>query len=83
MYLFFKKSIFVAFPNSDMMYRCIRVAESKVVAAKDTTRTTISAVIIKFQESNSTLLVFINGTLILLIVWMIVEGIIYMKNKIT
>ena len=44
---------------------------------------TISALIIKFQESNSTLLVFINGTLILLIVWMIVEGIIYMKNKIT
>ena len=44
---------------------------------------TISALIIKFQESKSTLLIFINGTLIILVVWMIIEGIVYMKNKIT
>ena len=44
---------------------------------------TISALIIKFQESTSTLLIFINGTLIILILWMIIEGIIYIKNKIT
>ena len=41
-YLFFRKLIFVAEPNSVIIYRCILVAESSVVAANDTTRTAIS-----------------------------------------
>ena len=42
MYLFSNKLNFVAFPNSQIIYLCILVAESSVVAANDTTRTTIS-----------------------------------------
>tara|TARA_X000001036_G_scaffold159549_1_gene151362 strand:- start:2096 stop:3748 length:1653 start_codon:yes stop_codon:yes gene_type:complete len=43
---------------------------------------TISALIIKFNESYTTLLILINGTLLLLIFWMLTEGIIYfLKNK--
>ena len=38
---------------------------------------TISALIIKFNQSTTTLLYLINGTLIILIIWMIIEGIIY------
>ena len=41
---------------------------------------TISALIIKFKESQDNLLLIINGTLIFLIVWMIFEGIIYYFN---
>ena len=41
-YLFFRKSIFVAKPNSLIMYLCILVAESSVVAANETTKTAIS-----------------------------------------
>ena len=41
-YLFSKNLIFVADPNSVIIYLCILVAESSVVAANDTTRTTIS-----------------------------------------
>ena len=43
---------------------------------------TISALIIKLSDSNTTLLIIINGTLILLILWMLTEGVIYfLKNK--
>ena len=43
---------------------------------------TISALVIKFQESTTNLLLVINGVLIFLILWMITEGLIYyMKNK--
>ena len=38
---------------------------------------TISALIIKFTQSTSSLLYAINGTLIALIIWMIIEGLIY------
>jgi len=42
---------------------------------------TISALIIKFNQSTTTLLYLINGTLIILIIWMIIEGLIYcLKN---
>ena len=43
-YLFSKNLIFVADPNSVIIYLCILVAESRVVAAKDTTRTTIRVI---------------------------------------
>jgi len=42
---------------------------------------TISALIIKFNQSTTTLLYAINGTLIILISWMIVEGAIYCLKK--
>ena len=42
---------------------------------------TISALIIKFNSSTTTLLSMINGTLILLIFWMIAEGVIYFINN--
>tara|TARA_Y100001936_G_scaffold142008_1_gene138519 strand:+ start:3354 stop:5003 length:1650 start_codon:yes stop_codon:yes gene_type:complete len=42
---------------------------------------TISALIIKFNQSTTTLLYAINGTLIILIIWMIIEGIIYCLKK--
>jgi len=41
---------------------------------------TISALFIKFQSSANTMVLFINGTLIFLIFWMIIEGIIHIKN---
>ena len=43
-YLFLNKFKFAAFPNSQIIYLCILVAESRVVAAKETTNTTISVV---------------------------------------
>ncbi len=42
---------------------------------------TISALIIKFNQSTTALLYAINGTLIILISWMIVEGAIYCLKK--
>ena len=42
---------------------------------------TISALIIKFNQSTTTLLYAINGILIILIIWMIIEGIIYCLKK--
>ena len=42
---------------------------------------TISALFIKFQESTNNIILFINGTLIFLIFWMIIEGIIHIKNN--
>ena len=42
---------------------------------------TISALIIKFNQSTTTLLYAINGTLIILISWMIIEGAIYCLKK--
>ena len=42
---------------------------------------TISALIIKFNQSTTTLLYVINGTLIVLIVWMVIEGVIYCLKK--
>tara|TARA_Y100001968_G_scaffold287808_1_gene289532 strand:- start:1843 stop:3492 length:1650 start_codon:yes stop_codon:yes gene_type:complete len=42
---------------------------------------TISALIIKFNQSTTTLLYAINGTLIILISWMIIEGTIYCLKK--
>ena len=42
---------------------------------------TISALFIKFQESTNNMVLFINGTLIFLIFWMIIEGIIHIKNN--
>ena len=43
---------------------------------------TISALFIKFNQSTTFLLKGINGTLILLILWMIFEGVMYCFNKI-
>ena len=43
-YLFFKKIIFVAEPNSLIIYLCILVAESSVVAANETIKTTINVI---------------------------------------
>ena len=42
---------------------------------------TIWVLIIKFQHSNSSLLMIINGALIILILWMIVEGCLYCYNN--
>ncbi len=42
---------------------------------------TISALIIKFNQSTTTLLYLINGTLIILIIWMVIEGVIYCLKK--
>ena len=42
---------------------------------------TISALIIKFTQSTSALLYAINGILITLIIWMIIEGLIYCIRK--
>ncbi len=42
---------------------------------------TISALVIKFNQSTTTLLYLINGTLIILIIWMVIEGIIYCLKK--
>ena len=42
---------------------------------------TISALIIKFQQSQTGLLTVINGTLITLIVWMIIEGLMYCLER--
>ena len=41
---------------------------------------TISALIIRFNQSKTMLIYFINGILIILIMWMIIEGIIYCFN---
>ena len=41
---------------------------------------TISALIIKFNQSHNNLVLIINGTLIILILWMITEGCIYCFN---
>ena len=41
---------------------------------------TISALIIRFNQSKTMLIYFINGILIILIIWMIIEGIIYCFN---
>ena len=41
---------------------------------------TISALIIRFNQSKTTLIYFINGILITLILWMIFEGLIYCFN---
>ena len=41
----------------------------------------ISALIIKFQTSSNNIVLFINGILIFLIIWMIIEGLIHVKNK--
>tara|TARA_Y100001968_G_scaffold328203_1_gene374910 strand:- start:98 stop:1747 length:1650 start_codon:yes stop_codon:yes gene_type:complete len=43
---------------------------------------TISALFIKFHNSSNNMLLFINGTLIFLIFWMIIEGILHIKNNI-
>jgi len=43
---------------------------------------TISALFINFQGSTSNMLLFINGTLIFLIIWMVIEGAIHIKNNI-
>ena len=43
---------------------------------------TISALIIKFKDSGNNLLMFINGTLIFLILWMILEGFLYYRKNI-
>tara|TARA_B100002052_G_scaffold79082_3_gene72142 strand:- start:21862 stop:23508 length:1647 start_codon:yes stop_codon:yes gene_type:complete len=42
---------------------------------------TITALFIKFQNSSNNIVLFINGTLIFLIFWMIIEGIIHIKNN--
>ena len=42
---------------------------------------TISALIIKISNSNTNLLLIINGTLLLLIFWMLIEGIIYFIKR--
>ena len=44
---------------------------------------TISALIIKFQTSPNNMILAINGTLILLIFWMIIEGLIHVKNNLS
>lgn len=43
---------------------------------------TISALFINFQDSTNNMVLFINGTLIFLIIWMIIEGAIHIKNNI-
>ena len=44
---------------------------------------TISALIIKFQTSPNNMILAINGILIFLIFWMIVEGLIHVKNNLS
>ena len=44
---------------------------------------TISALIIKFQTSANNMILIINGTLIFLILWMIIEGIIHVKKNLS
>ena len=44
---------------------------------------TISALIIKFQASPNNMVLMINGVLIFLIFWMIVEGVIHVKNNLS
>ena len=44
---------------------------------------TISALIIKFQTSPNNMILAINGTLIFLIFWMIIEGLIHVKNNLS
>ena len=49
-YLFLNIPILDAEPNSTIMYLCIRVAESNVVAANDTTNTTINVIAIDSEN---------------------------------
>ena len=44
---------------------------------------TISALVIKFQTSANNMILIINGTLIFLILWMIIEGIIHVKKNLS
>jgi len=44
---------------------------------------TISALVIKFQTSPNSMILMINGTLIFLIFWMIIEGVVHIKNDIS